>query len=766
MPKAARHIITMSEDGPIWGARALPVTRGDDRAVEERDAPAFLRGDRGSPTTRDAEAKLAVAKARLDAAREQREQRSAYEHQSYEQQRSAPRRAEPREIDLQRTSGGFTALRGALGDGAAAAAKPPPDDTPPDPPTPAASPRPPDPPTPAASPRPPDPPTPAATPKPATKDESKEKLRQLRQYTRDLLKEKEALEQRLSSAEQVALERRLSSAAAERPPPGDDRDSALASTELYGECRRASERASAAEDEARRSARMLEVARASKSVDVAARRRSSARILAAALLGRRGASAAAAPAASAEAAVGRAKDRERLLADLETAAAEVSAAAAMRTALEDGRFALRFSNARGDARRFAAALEACLEHGARGCYGDYLAGAASAASIAADTGRHVEIARALERVHVACSRGTVAKPLVRPWHARCRWGVGRLRLFELFNHGAALPALAALAAYDDARDDGGDDDAAPGRVSVAGAIGARHTHDRGAVVRDAAGRRRLLAALGGACGATFDLRHVAVATADLEDGDPGDAMGPATLAHLRHAGFRSPASLLLERAPWAPARVVGGVFQASADLTDSFSEDHVVCWQWQTRSQRLSCVLRGGANADDEAFGGDARRDDPPWASLFGGADDDDDAFSDDGRHHAAARVQSAVVHADVVLGADATHGFVREASAVHHRANESAVVEWRDVYFRRGQRDRRIRYRIAACRARAFADLERQSLESLEDAAWVVAGGAASPPAEAVQCARLQLTGHDVDRDAHDSCNGPLKSLASWFKM
>jgi len=102
----------------------------------------------------------------------------------------------------------------------------------------------------------------------------------------------------------------------------------------------------------------------------------------------------------------------------------------------------------------------------------------------------------------------------------------------------------------------------------------------------------------------------------------------------------------------------------------------------------------------------------------------------------------------------------------LHHRANESAVVEWRDVYFRRGQRDRRIRYRIAACRARAFADLERQSLESLEDAAWVVAGGAASPPAEAVQCARLQLTGHDVDRDAHDSCNGPLKSLASWFKM
>ncbi|KAH8047503.1 hypothetical protein JL720_16076 [Aureococcus anophagefferens] len=347
----------MSEDGPIWGARALPVTRGDDRAVEERDAPAFLRGDRGSPTTRDAEAKLAVAKARLDAAREQREQRSAYEHQrpSYEQQRSAPRRAgPPREIDLQRTSGGFTALRGALGDGAAAAAKPPPDDTPPGPPTPAATPRPPDPPTPAASPRPPDPPTPAASPrppdpptpaspKPATKDESKEKLRQLRQYTRDLLKEKEALEQRLSSAEQVALERRLSSAAAERPPPGDDRDSALAST-----------------------------------------------------------------------------------------GSTASAAARAR----------------------------------------------------------VEIARALERVHVACSRGTVAKPLVRPWHARCRWGVGRLRLFELFNHGAALPALAALAAYDDARDDGGDDDAAPGRVSVAGAIGARHTHDRGAVVRDAAGRRR------------------------------------------------------------------------------------------------------------------------------------------------------------------------------------------------------------------------------------------------------------------------------------
>ncbi|KAK7253597.1 hypothetical protein SO694_000011370 [Aureococcus anophagefferens] len=392
MPKAARHIITMSEDGPIWGARALPVTRGDDRAVEERDAPAFLRGDRGSPTTRDAEAKLAVAKARLDAAREQREQRSAYEHQrpSYEPQRSAPRRAEPREIDLQRTSGGFTALRRArAGRGAAPRAKPPPDDTPPGPPTPAAPPRPPDPPAPAATPRPPDPPTPAASPasdpptpaspKPATKDESKEKLRQLRQYTRDLLKEKEALEQRLSSAEQVALERRLSSARGaavvrRRPRLG---------ARVDGPTRRVPprERARRPPRTRRGGRRACSRSRASKSVDAPPGGASASAPRAAALLGRRGASAAAAPAASAEAAVGRAKDRERLLADLETAAARCRVAA-MRTALEGGRFALRFSNARGDARRFAAALEACLEHGARGCYGDYLAGAAPAASIA------------------------------------------------------------------------------------------------------------------------------------------------------------------------------------------------------------------------------------------------------------------------------------------------------------------------------------------------------------------------------------------------
>ncbi|KAH8061619.1 hypothetical protein JL721_8852 [Aureococcus anophagefferens] len=623
----------MSEDGPIWGARALPVTRGDDRAVEERDAPAFLRGDRGSPTTRDAEAKLAVAKARLDAAREQREQRSAYEHQrpSYEPQRSAPRRAEPREIDLQRTSGGFHGAARRFGGGAARRSRLPTTRLPArrrpprrrglDPPAPAATPRPPDPPTPAASPRPPDPPARVAE---ATKDESKEKLRQLRQYTRDLLKEKEALEQRLSSAEQVALERRLS-AAAERAVVRGDRDSALASTELYGECRRASERASAAEDEARRSARMLEVV---KSVG-----------------------------------------------DRRAAVVEISAA--------------RASPARGARWRSPRAA----------------------------------LARAVPL-------GRRPPPALRALQPRRRG--------------------AALAAPRDPATSGGDDDAAPGRVSVAGAIGARHTRPGRRRPRrrgPAAAPRRASAA----SGATLDLRHVARGGGGPRGRRPGRRHGAATLAHLRHAGFRSPASLLLERAPWAPARVVGGVFRASADLTDSFSEDHVVCWQWQTRSQRLSCVLRGGANADDEAFSAGPRR---PALGVPLGGPGDSDAFSDDGRHHAAARVQSAVVHADVVLGADATQGFVREASAVRHRANESAVVEWRDVYFRRGQRDRRIRYRIAACRARAFADLERRSLESLEDAAWVVAGGA-SPPGRAVRCA-APARGPRRRPRRHDSCNGP----------
>ena len=149
---------------------------------------------------------------------------------------------------------------------------------------------------------------------------------------------------------------------------------------------------------------MLDVATASRLVDVRRRRRSSGRLLTDALLVKRLSTAKREAADGVIDAVAKARERERLLAYLESAAAEISAAAAMTSALDTG---LRFSNGRGDARRFVGALEACLAHGARGDYGAYLAGAASAASIAVDTGRHAEIAAKLDAVHLAASRATV-----------------------------------------------------------------------------------------------------------------------------------------------------------------------------------------------------------------------------------------------------------------------------------------------------------------------------------------------------------------------
>lgn len=228
-------------------------------------------------------------------------------------------------------------------------------------------------------------------------------------------------------------------------------------------------------------------------------------------------------------------------------------------------------------------------------------------------------------------------------------------------------------------------------------------------------------------------------------------------------------------------------------MTDSFSEDHVCCWHYQTRSQRLTCKLKDDADDAEAAASGD-RGDDTntffaPWPVQLGTwnnhagvmATDDDDDFSDDGRETRSGsvdgpvdgpsarpepeRVTAAVIHSEVVLGADPSLGVVREATAVQHRANDAATVVWTDQHFRRGQRDRRIRYRIAACRARAFAKLQDQSKQSLEAAAWAVAFGSVEPSEEALFAARVQL-GDAADEPGASRPASALKSLASYFRL
>lgn len=651
----------------------------------------------------------------------------------------------------------------------------------------------------------------------------KRKVRELKRYTRELIKDHDALAQKFAAA-QLEVARLQAEAEAAEERAAEERaavsknDKSMSkpagsgsSSYLFGELIRVRERAQHAEVEAARLKVMLAMAHELRGVDVARTRAAASHALAAAIANLK---------RHAEGGIRHEKPRH---VDLDLAALEREAmTVAVETAADEARRTWRrrqkfLGNGDGVSRRLVRALEAVLLHCAHS-YDAFLLKAAAATAVAAEWRRWLpedqpeRRKRLEERVLLCVAKATEVS--IPGWLERVGWGRGRLTLVELLNRCAAAFAIEALCIEMTKADE----------KRSAGPVVAHYAH--GAVLLDIARVGRIVAALDKLeAVAKFALTHACkrcAALAELDDrvlarraktpvhkGDADDARqsvpSPPALAALRRRGVKSAIGVALEGQAWRRARVeprrsFGTLWEKSSSvgyaerpvrLRDG-CDDHVVCWQWQSRSDRLRWSLSfENASADHPVLeplehvddcthdeedaidvGSDADEDDNDGPSLlmsrWGGAlaepedlEDFDDRDNDDDDIGSAAManvtpprdnfhgrllqtfesVPYNVLASECVIGAEKELGPVRETWAIVP-AYARVSLRCDLVASRPLVRARTARFRVVAIRASTFfQDCLVQAAASAEDALWSIANETRAPPTDAADfAARCQL--------------------------
>ncbi|KAH8045244.1 ATPase [Aureococcus anophagefferens] len=431
------------------------------------------------------------------------------------------------------------------------------------------------------------------------------KAKELKKYTRELLRDHETLSRNLAAAEALAAERqaeldKLQTQAERAPEAGGN-------NYLFGELCRVKERAQQSEVEARRLSVKLDVAKDLRAVDARARSPRPSRASGAALLWRSTASrrGAGRRRARAELANRRVDDERRRLLEALEAAADAARRAHRGAA---------YRNGDGAALRLVEAVEAALRHRVArsdGGFGPFLLDAARACS------RLEERRDAQDAVLVACARAKDAA--VPPWLETIGWGRGRLVLLELLNRAPCSTTKAARSSSTPVRARA---DAVAALEAAGVAFQLRHA-------RHAVERLRDAAAPAAAAAEAPDVDDEAASTAT---GRRVADRGPASLRSARTARSRTASSDAPPPAAWPSPRALAalrrraktarraptrravavrrdrrrgrvGVHGASrargmdceVRLRDG-PDDHVVVLQWQSRSRKLTWAFEA---ADD-----------------------------------------------------------------------------------------------------------------------------------------------------------------------
>lgn len=645
----------------------------------------------------------------------------------------------------------------------------------------------------------------------------KQKVRELKRYTRELIKDHDALAQKFAAAQLEVARLQAEAEAVEERAAVSEADkitskpaSTGSSSYLFGELIRVRERAQHAEVEAARLKVMLAMAHELRAVDVARTRAAISRALTAAIANLK------------QHAEGGFRHEKPRLTDLDLVAVEREAmTVAVETAADEARRTWRrrkklLGNSDGVSRRLVRALEAVLLHCAHS-YDAFLLEAAAATAVAAEWRRRLPEDQPAHRKRLEeCVLLCVAKATevsIPGWLECVGWGRGRLALVELLNRCAAAFAIEALCL----------EMTHTNEKRSAGPVVAHYAH--GALLLDIARVGRVVAALDKLeAVAKFALAHACKRCAALAELDErvlvrraktpphklsaDDAClsvpSPPALAALRRRGVKSAIGVALEGQAWRKARVeprrsLGSLWEKSSSvgyaerpvrLRDG-CDDHVVCWQWQSRSDRLRWSLsfdnaspdrpeleapeqvdeRTNDEEDDTDVGSDAPEDDDNRGSLsmsrWGGAlaqpedledlddiDNDDDIGSAPTANVTPPRdnihgkllptiesVPDNVLASECVIGAEKELGPVRETWAIvpaHARVSLRCDL----VASRPLVRARTARFRVVAIRASTFfQSCLVQAAVSAEDALWSVANETRAPPSDAADfAARCQL--------------------------
>ncbi|KAJ1458413.1 hypothetical protein M885DRAFT_512822 [Pelagophyceae sp. CCMP2097] len=373
-----------------------------------------------------------------------------------------------------------------------------------------------------------------------------ERARELKRYTRELLRDHEKLTGDVARLEQAALE------AKSRPPADDGRDEG--NTAIFEELCRVRGRAEASEMAATRLRVKLAVLNDLRGVDVARARAAASRALAEALASlRRRSRLAFGDVAEVQIAlaVARAATDADAVAAVEREALCLAVERTCAAAQAEGR---RLRNVDGATHRLVSALEAALLHrnarrgGHPDAVGTFLLEAAAATAVVqqrcAATADEAASRRDHGRALLAVAKAQEAH--VPTWAARMRWGRGRVALLELLNRCALGASLAALS-FEPARSGWSDDD---GWHLKSASAAVDHFAD-GAVMLDVERARRIAHAVLEAEvmeidgeEARFALKHLCDRAATLE------AHAPAALSARRASAPSAPS----RAAPTTPPR--------------------------------------------------------------------------------------------------------------------------------------------------------------------------------------------------------------------
>lgn len=590
----------------------------------------------------------------------------------------------------------------------------------------------------------------------------KDQARELKRYTRELLRDYDELAQNLAEAERVAEERAIELQRLQDINPQQETNS-----EMFEELVRTRERAMQAEIEARRLKVMLAMATELRGVDVARTRAACSRALAFALENLKRRAAGGPPPSSTKPVV--VEESHQLVGCVEAAAAEA--------ALVWRRRRRPLRNGDGSARRLVLAVENVLSHG-HAKQGEFVLEAAAATAVAAAK-RPTPGARD-EAVLLSVARAKQAK--VPRWLAKLGWTRGRLALFELLNRGVCAFALEALCLED-------------GRS--AGPAVAHYSH--GAPLLDVQSASRVVKALdrleriektGFALihaherANTLNEPFVTTPTSRAEEDDDvpvDDVPSAPVLAALRRRGARSAASLALEGSAWRRARVDParptwwrppdgrprtGYADRRVRLRDG-PEDHVICWQWQSRSQKLRWTLDTAGKTeepenraapprspvkDDSSLSDEAPTEDARWGGDLAqpeDLDDDDDDTVATGARILIDDVPEIFYAAECVAGAEKDIGPVHEAWAAPVPANANVRLRCELVASRPLVRARSARFRVVALRVSHFFEvLVPAAAATAELAVWGFAEETGVAPRDAADfAARAQLADANARR-------------------
>ncbi|KAH8083905.1 ATPase [Aureococcus anophagefferens] len=542
------------------------------------------------------------------------------------------------------------------------------------------------------------------------------KAKELKKYTRELLRDHETLSRNLAAAEALAAERQAEldklQAQAERAPE------AGGNNYLFGELCRVKERAQQSEVEARRLSVKLDVAKDLRAVGARARSPRPSRASGAAALDGEPVTAPGSGGGAAESANRRVDDERRRLLEALEAAADAARRAHRGAAYRNG----------DGAALLVEAVEAARHRVARsdGGFGPFLLDAARACA------RLEERREAQDAVLVACAKAKDAA--VAPWLETIGWGRGRLVLLELLNRSVLGFALRCLCA-----------------AGVAFQLRhARHAVER---LRDAA-----TPAAAAAEAPEVDDEAASTATGPSRVADRGPASVRSAHGPVAHGvGRRAAAGGV---AVTARARGAAALRREDGRGAQRRPRVAVVVLQWQSRSRKLAWPSRRRrrqlalpavvAVAAGVAPRGGGRRRRQLRGRRRGARGATAAAGRGLGRYAPRARGLGA---ADAVAGADRALGPVRERWAVV-RGDAAVFLTCRLKRQRRPLLRRGPRFSVAAMDARRFHDVALAKAAATANAAgWALAELRDDPPDDAAShAAARQLADAAAFGDLEDA--------------